>query len=52
LLLQRVLEEIPEELQRKVLEGERGPVGEAEEIQIGLELSEGVMSSLPKTVFV
>jgi len=37
-LLQRVLEEIAEELQRDVLEGERRPVGEAEEMEASLEL--------------
>src|SRR5882672_7824182 len=37
-LVQRVLEEIAEELERDVLEGERRPVGEAEEIDTRLEL--------------
>src|SRR5260370_23682126 len=36
-LLQRVLEEVAEELQRDVLEGGRGPVGEAEGIEALLD---------------
>src|SRR5437879_1899521 len=40
-LLQRVLEQVPEELHRDILEGERGPVGEAEEKEALLELFDG-----------
>jgi len=44
-LLQHVLEEVPEELQRDVLEGERRYVGEAEEIEARSSFFSGVTSS-------